>query len=268
MKMNTTKVSTLCSLAAGLLVTAFSSVVLAGVEFSADMVQHGPQGEMSSGKMFVGDKRVRTEMAHQGQQVIRVTDENRGVEWILFPEQKKYMEQQLGAPGEQRPGAKSKPDEDPCVGMPGLTCRKLGEEDIGGRTAVKWEMVASHQGQTVTSTQWIDKERGVPLRQEMPDGQTTELKFVAMESLDGRQVEKWEMVAAMPGRPENRTFQWFDPELDLSVRQEFPGGMVSELKNIRVGKQPDELFNIPAGYERMSAPQGMPGGPSGEVIQR
>ena len=42
---------------------------------------------------------------------------------------------------------------------------------------------------------------------------------------------------------------------DLAVRQEFPGGMFSELTNIRVGKQPDELFNIPAGYERMTAPQ-------------
>jgi len=151
--------------------------------------------------------------------------------------------------------------------MPGLTCRNLGEEDIGGRTAVKWEMVASHEGQTMKSTQWIDKERGIPLRQEMPNGQKTELKFIAMEDIGGRQVEKWEMVATMPDQPETRTFQWFDPELDMAVRQEFPGGMVSELTNIRVGEQPDELFNIPAGYERMSAPQGMPGGPQDEPVQ-
>jgi len=107
------------------------------------------------------------------------------------------------------------------------------------------------------STQWIDKERGVPLRQEMPNGQTTELKLVAEEDLGGRKVEKWEMVATTPNQPETRTFQWFDPELDLAIRQEFPGGMVSELTNIRVGQQPDELFKVPAGYERMSAPQGM-----------
>jgi outer membrane lipoprotein-sorting protein len=253
------------ALAVGLLVTASSGRVLAGAEFSAEMVQHGPQGEMSSGKMFVGNKRMRTEMSHQGQQVIRITDENRGVEWVLFPEQKKYMEQKLAEPGGKAGGgAKPKPAEDPCGGMPGLTCRKLGEEDIGGRTAVKWEMVASRQGQTMKSTQWIDKERGVPLRQEMPNGQTTELKFIGKEDIGGRQVEKWEMVATMPNQPETRTFQWLDPELEMAVRQEFPGGMVSELTDIRVGKQPDELFNIPAGYERMSAPQGMPGGPQGE----
>jgi len=152
--------------------------------------------------------------------------------------------------------------------MPGLTCRELGEEEISGRAAVKWEMIASHQGQTMKSTQWIDKERGVPLRQEMPNGQTTELSFVAKETLDGRAVEKWEMVATMPNQSPTRTFQWFDPELELAVRQEFPGGFVSELKSVSVGKQPDHLFSIPAGYERISAPQAMPGeaqgGPGGK----
>lgn len=217
--------------------------------------------EISAGKLFVGDKRVRTELSQQGQQIIRITDEDRGVEWMLFPDRKKYMERPLGGPGGAIPGTRSIQTKNPCSSMPGLTCRQLGEEKISGRTAVKWEMVDSQQKQTMKSTQWIDKERGVPLRQEMFDGQTTELKFVATEELNGRRVEKWELVATMPGRPETRTFQWFDPELELAVRQEFPGGMVSELKNIRVGKQPDDLFKVPAGYERMAVPQGTPGQP-------
>lgn len=255
--------STLGLSAFGLVLAISARAELAGTEFSAEMVQRGPEGEMSSGKMYVGDGRMRSEMVHQGQEVVRITDEKRGVEWILFPEQKKYMERQLGASGAPQPAAKPSPASDPCAGMPGLTCRKLGEEPISGRNAVKWEIVASHQGQTMKSTQWIDTERGVPLRQEMPNGQVTELKFVAKETLDGRPVEKWEMVATMPNQPETRTFQWFDPELELAVRQEFPGGFVSELKNVSVGKQPDHLFSIPAGYERMAAPQGMPGGSQG-----
>jgi len=132
---------------------------------------------------------------------------------------------------------------------------------------VKWEMVASHQGETMKSTQWIDKERGVPLRQELPNGQTTELKFVGNEDVNGRQVEKWETITTVPNQPETRTFEWYDPEIGLATRQELPGGMVSELTNIRVGKQPDELFNIPAGYERMSIPQGMPSDAQGEATQ-
>jgi len=244
--------------ALGLVAVLSTGMAFAGSEFSADSVQRGPKGEMSSSKMYVGDGRVRTEMSHQGQQVIRVTDEKRGVEWIMFPDQKKYMERKLGGPGGQPPSAKPSPADDPCGGMPGLICHKIGEEEIGGRTAVKWEMETTQGGQTMKSTQWIDKQRGVPLRQEMPNGQTTELKLVGEEELNGRKVEKWEMVATAPGQPDAHSFQWFDEELDLAVRQEFPGGIVSELTNIRVGKQPDELFNVPAGYERMAAPMGMP----------
>lgn len=251
------------SLAIGLL-AATSGAVLAGTEFSAEMFQHGPWGETSAGKLFVGDKRVRTELSHQGRQIIRIIDEDRGIEWMLFPDQKKYMERLLGklnsAVGAM-PGAQPIQAKDPCTGMPRLTCRQLGEEEINGRMAIKWEIVASHQKQTMKSTQWIDKERHIPLRQEMPDGQTREIKFVATEELNGRRGEKWELVATMPGRPETRIFQWFDPEFKFAVRQEFPGGMVSELKNIRVGKQPDDLFKIPVGYEQVTAPvpQGMPG---------
>jgi hypothetical protein len=181
------------------------------------------------------------------------------------------MERKLVGPGGQSPGAMPAAADNPCGGMPGLSCRKVGEEEVGGRMAVKWEIEASHQGQTMKSTQWIDKARGVPLRQEMPNGQTTELKFVGEEDLNGRKVEKWEMVATMPDKPETSSFQWYDPELDLAVRQEFPGGVVSELTNIRVGEQPDELFNIPAGYERMvapAAPTEMPGAQPGEAPMR
>lgn len=255
-------------LVTGLAVAVSAHAQLAGKEFSAEMVQRGPEGEMSSGKMYVGDGRMRSEMVHQGQDVVRITDEQRGVEWILFPEQKKYMERQLGSAGAPAAGMKASPVVDPCAGMPGLTCRNLGEETVSGRPAEKWEIVATHQGQTMKSTQWIDKQRGVPLRQEMPNGQRTELKLVGEETVDGRPVEKWEMVATMPNQPSTSTFQWFDPELELAVRQEFPGGFVSELKSVSVGKQPDHLFSIPAGYERISAPQAMPGeaqgGPGGK----
>lgn len=228
-------------------------------ELSAEMVQRGPKGQVSSGTLYVGDQRVRTEMQHQGRKIIRISDQKRGVEWVLFPDQQQYMERKLEGAAAPLPGGKPGAD-NPCAGMPGVECRKVGEESIAGRPAAKWEMIATHQGQTMKSTQWIDKERGVPLRQELPNGQITELHRVGTETLDGREVEKWEVVTTAPGRPETRTYQWYDPQLGMAVRQEFPGGFVSELNNIRVGKQPDHLFTIPAGYERISAPDGLTGG--------
>jgi hypothetical protein len=199
-------------------------------------------------------------MSHQGQQVVRIVDEKRGVEWVLFPEQKKYMERQLGAPGGQAPAAKPS-SEDPCAGLQGITCRKIGEEPVGGRVAVKWEMVGSQQGKTVTVTQWIDKERGPAflLRQEMSGGPKMERHSLGTETLDGRTVEKWKVVMTQPGGQAVETIEWYDPQLELAVKQEFPGGMVSELRSVRIGEQPDHLFGIPAGYERVTMPAGMSG---------
>ncbi len=248
--------STLCSLVFGLAVAISSQASFAEQEFSAETVQRGPDGALSGGKIFIGDGRMRSEMSHQGQQVIRITDQDRGLEWILFPEQKNYMERQLTAPGGQPPAAKPAAD-DPCAGMIGLSCKRVGEEQVAGRAVVKWEMVANHQGQDMKSTQWIDKERGLDfiLRQEMPNGETMERELVGQETLDGRQTEKWKIVMTQPGSKTMSTFEWYDPELELALKQEFPGGMVSELKNVRVGKQADHLFGIPAGYERISMPR-------------
>jgi len=226
-----------------------------GAQFSADMVRHGPDGQATSGKMYVGDGRVRMEMSQQGKEVVRITDQNRGMEWILFPDQKKYLER-----GEGQGAAKAPPagppsaEADPCAGVPGLTCRRVGVEDVGGRPAVKWEMSMSQQGETLTGSQWLDQERGIPLKSVMPNGQMMELKILGREQIDGRNVEKWEMTTSVPNQQPMQTFQWYDPELELAVREEFPGGYVSELKNIHVGPQPDDLFVVPAGYERMSMP--------------
>ena len=230
----------------------------AGPQFSADTQQRGPGGQVSSGKMFVGDGKVRIEMAAQGQNLVRITDEKRRVEWVLFPEQKNYLERKAG-PDQ----GKAVPDPaafavDPCAGATSLTCRKVGEEPISGRPTVKWEITGNQEGKSVTSIQWIDKERGIPLRQEFPDGGKMALSLQGKETIEGRAVEKWEVVVEAPGRQASRTFQWYDPELKLAVRQEFPGGGVSELKNIRVGKQPDDLFVVPAGYTLAPQSEGQP----------
>ncbi|MBK1645751.1 hypothetical protein CKO25_14040 [Thiocapsa imhoffii] len=227
---------------------------LSGVQFSADMISSGPDGQTTAGKMFVGEGRMRMEMTQQGQNVIRISDQNRGVEWILFPEQQSYLEQ-VAPPGSEGLAPAPSAETNPCANLPGLTCTRAGEEDVAGRPAVKWEMVMTHEGQTMQGAQWIDRERGLPLRHEMPNGETMELSLIGTETVEGRQVEKWEMITSVPDQAPSRTFQWYDPQLKLSVREEFPGGYVRELTSIRIAEQPDHLFTLPAGYQRMEMPQ-------------
>lgn len=245
--------------------TLFATILMANsqvgadtAQFSADMVRRGPDGQVSAGKMYVGNGRTRMEMSQDGREVIRISDQNRRMEWILFPAEQSYMER--GAPpGTADAPAPSKPpsaESSPCEGMSGLNCRRVGVEDVNGRPAVKWEMSATQGGQTLIGAQWLDQERGMPLKSVMPNGPTMELKILGPETIDGRKVEKWELTITAPNQQPSRTFQWYDPQLELAVREEFPGGYVSELKDIRIGPQPDDLFAVPAGYKRVTLPQG------------
>jgi hypothetical protein len=249
------KVLTRVGLSLASVLASTASAEIAGVQFSADMVSSAPDGQVVSGKMFVGDGRMRMEMSQQGRQVIRISDQNRGMEWILFPDQQTYLEQ-VGRPGADMPSQTAATAEaNPCAGMPGLECRRVGEDSIGGRAAIKWEMVMNHEGQTLTGVQWIDVERGLPLKHQMPNGETMELILVGQDTIDGRAVEKWEMTTTAPDQAPTKTLQWYDPQLKLAVREEFPGGFVRELTSIRIGEQPDHLFTVPAGYNRTEMPQ-------------
>jgi hypothetical protein len=138
--------------------------------------------------------------------------------------------------------------------MQGVTCQNLGKEQLSGRQSTKWQMTFEHEGQTLTGTQWIDDERGIPLRQVMPNGQSTELRLLGMDNIDGRTVEKWEMTSMRGDEAPQHAYQWYDPTLQLAIREEFPGGYLRELRNIREGEQPAALFAIPPGYSQMSAP--------------
>jgi len=240
------------SLTLGLAVSAVAHAELGGAEFSADMRQSGPQGDATS-RMYVGKDRMRMEMEQGGQQIVRILDSSKKVEWLLYPDQKSYMER--GAPAAGAVGAGQTDESNPCAAMSGATCENLGTETVSGRQAVKWRVTFSHQGRVFASTEWLDSERNIPLRSERADGSRSELVFLGQEQLGGRTVEKWEMKSSQQGKAPQSSFQWYDPKLKLAIREEFPGGFVRELVNIREGQQPEHLFVVPADYRQISIPE-------------
>jgi hypothetical protein len=62
-----------------------------------------------------------------------------------------------------------------------------------------------------------------------------------------------------------KSTQWYDPELQIAIREELPGGYFRELRSIQLGPQPDHLFSVPDGY-RLVQPQQQPP-PSGGAQQ-
>ena len=244
----------------GLLVSVAQAALPAVVEFSADVQQSGPQGAHSVGRVYVANDGMRTEMTQGGQQVIQIFDSKTQTTRMIFPAQKSYIEQQ-GAAGAPAAPAQEGSEVDPCRGGPGAKCHKLGSDTIGGREAVKWEMTLERQGKVLSSTQWIDVERGFPLRQEMPNNQRMEQNFLGKEDLHGREVEKGEMKMMQVGQAPQSSYRWFDPQLNMAIREEFPGGYVREMLNIRVGAQDPALFQVPAGFEKVTPQQlGRPAG--------
>ncbi|HHH39404.1 MAG TPA: hypothetical protein ENK50_07510 [Sedimenticola sp.] len=228
------------------------SAAPAAIQYSAEIYQKLPQGGEVTGRVYVGREGMRTDMTRNGERMIQQVDTRRGVSRILFPEKRTYLEMPAGR---TPPDAARGGEVDPCQGLPGAHCRRLGEETLNGRPVVKWAVSFNQQGRQIEGTQWIDRERGMVVRQEMPDGQRMALKLLGTEKLNGRRVEKWAVDMEANGNRQ-RSYRWYDPELNLVVREVMPGGFVREMRNIRVGPQDPALFRLPKGYRKMAAGQG------------
>ncbi|KPK39704.1 MAG: hypothetical protein AMJ69_04910 [Gammaproteobacteria bacterium SG8_47] len=229
----------------------------AAVEFSAEARQSAPQRPAQVAQMYVSKDAVRTEFTANGQRIAEIVFPDQRKRFVLFLQRGEYMEQM--APDALAVQAPQDTDS-PCAGVPNVTCSKLGQEQVNGRLADKWEFVADQGGRQARSLHWIDVERRLPLRDMLPDGTVSELRQVATESLGGRSTEKWELTVTRPDGQSQRRLQWYDAELKIAVREEMSGGFVRELANIEVGPQPAELFELPEGFRKVSAPSAAPTG--------
>ena len=225
------------------------------IEFSADTIESSPEQGDHTGKLYIGKNKVRTEYEINGQTVIQIIDLDKQEAVIINPAEQSFMRRH-GRQQEMQPQqGMAKSDNSPCAGMQNLTCKEGGIEVVNGRKARKWEVasVANEQGGSMQF--WLDEERHIPIRQIMPDGSTMEAHMLGSESVNGRKAEKWEMTASYPGGQNMTTYQWYDPSLQMIIKEEQPGEFTRNLVNIRQQHQPDKLFSVPAGYKEISMPQ-------------
>lgn len=224
------------------------------LQFSAEAVQIVPDRPANTMRMFIGEHAVRTEYMMGDQLVAEIIEPEKKRRILLIPYQGTYMEQV----GEKMPRIQfgTRPNmTNPCADMEGVTCHRAGEEVINGRPAVKWVFVSTFQDKTMKSTHWIDKARGLALKEQFPDGTRTELRHIADEMLGKRKTEKWELQVTGKNGKKTTSLQWYDPELQVTIREELPGGYVRELRNIKIGPQPPELFEVPPGYQKVATPK-------------
>jgi hypothetical protein len=86
-------------------------------------------------------------------------------------------------------------------------------------------------------------------------------KVVGSETIDGHPTTKYEITAKMDNQT-TAIYQWWAKDINFPIKSAAVDGSWTVIyKNIKVGGQPDSLFELPSGYTKMSMPAmpNMPG---------
>jgi len=106
-----------------------------------------------------------------------------------------------------------------------------------------------------------------------PSSQTVENKVkgevsrkkVGSETVNGHPSTKYEITTEADGKTV-QIHQWWATDISFPVKTAAVDGSWSmEYTDIKIGDQPDSLFEIPAGYNKMTLPGGIPGGMSVKI---
>ncbi len=224
----------------------------ATVEFSATAVQTFPQGQSKIAKMNVGNDGIRREYIHNQQTVIEIYRPSKGLQYLVLPQRKIY-EVAKNQPVDTGLGKSRPKSTNPCTSKLKESCKLLAKEKINGRLADKWEISRVVQGKTLKALIWVDVDRGQALRQFFPDGSAVELLQTGNEKIDNRNTEKWVIQMSRPDGHTEKTFQWYDPEIGIIIKEVMPGGYIRELKDIKLGKQSESIFQVPSDYKKVKS---------------
>lgn len=86
-----------------------------------------------------------------------------------------------------------------------------------------------------------------------------ERKEVGRETFDGHPTIKYLITYKVDNRKE-QLYQWWATDINFGVKTAaVDGSWTQEFRNVKIGSQPNSLFEVPAGYQKIQMPQ-MPGG--------
>jgi outer membrane lipoprotein-sorting protein len=95
----------------------------------------------------------------------------------------------------------------------------------------------------------------------MSQEQQAEMKLLGPEKVNGYETEKYETTVKGSVKP-MKHYVWVSKKLGVPIKMVSLDGKFSmNYRDIKEGGVPDSLFEIPPGYQKMTMPPGMPGGP-------
>jgi hypothetical protein len=84
-----------------------------------------------------------------------------------------------------------------------------------------------------------------------------ERKLVGSETIDGHPTKKY-LVTYKVENEKHEVYQWLATDINFPVKTSAVDGSWSqEFRNVKMGGQPDSLFEVPAGYTKIQMPGGM-----------
>jgi len=79
-------------------------------------------------------------------------------------------------------------------------------------------------------------------------------KLIGSENINGHTSDKYE-VTYKEGNEVRKVYQWIAKDINFPIKTAaIDGSWSSEFKNIKMDKQPDNLFEVPSGYKKISMP--------------
>lgn len=84
-------------------------------------------------------------------------------------------------------------------------------------------------------------------------------KQVGTETIDGHPTKKY-LITYKEGNRTSQLYQWIATDINFPVKSaDINNKWIQEYKNVKLGSQPNSLFELPAGYSKMQMPK-MPSG--------
>ncbi len=221
-----------------------ANAALTDEQFSADAVITIPGEPQTSSKLYVGLNVVRTEVKTQNGLIVDIVYPLEGKLIKLNPQLKQYIEMPIK---KQTNDLQEK--NNPCLRLQHATCTKLGNEKINGFNTQKWKIITLQEGKKVRTLHWVDVQRQLAIREFFNDGSMAEMILEKNEIINNRKTEKWVRTLSRADGTTVLSYQWYDPQLKISIREELVGGYIRELKNLKIAIQNENLFEIPDDFK-------------------
>ena len=154
-----------------------SAVAQQPVQFKANMKMTGSDGTKSTGMMYFGGAKVRTELTVDGDNIVVLADPAAKSQLVLMPEQKVYMQLPIGQGPVTIPITGPADPTNPCASGGNTDCTKGKTELVNGYEAIRWDYTSSEGTRTRA---WVSTKLRFPVKTEDDNGASMEFSNIAV----------------------------------------------------------------------------------------